>query len=80
MEGSNLQWNGEWARAFQFGLEVAKTLWRTQNGRLRFVDEVTAGAMLNTSLVVDLGAGCAIVDAIFDDPGGPPYRLRGPQR
>lgn len=77
MEGSNLQWNGEWARAFQVGLEVAKTLWRTQNGRLRFVDEATADAVLNASLVVDLGAACAIVDQIFDGQVGSPYRLTG---
>lgn len=77
MEDSNLQWNGEWAKAFQVGLQVAKTLWRTQNGRLRYVDEVTADAMLNASLVVDLGAACAIVDTIFGASGGAPYRLSG---
>ena len=77
MEDSNLQWNGEWAKAFQVGLEVAKTLWRTQNGRLCFVDDVAADAMLNASVVVDLGAACAIVDTIFGGRGGAPYRLSG---
>lgn len=77
MKDSNLQWNGEWAKSFHVGLDVAKVLWRTQNGRLRFVDEVTADAMLNASLVVDLGAACAIVDAIFGEQGGAPYRLTG---
>lgn len=77
MEGSNLQWNGEWAKAFQLGLEVAKTLWRTQNGRLRFADEAVADAILNASLVVDLGAACAIVGEVFRDGNGAPYRLTG---
>jgi len=77
MEGSQLQWNDEWARAFQMGLQVAKTLWSTQNGRLRFVDQAAADALIKASLVVDMGAACAIVDAVFDSSDGAPYRLSG---
>lgn len=77
MEGSNLQWNREWADAFLVGSQVAKTLWSTQNGRLRFVDEPAADAMLNASLVVDMGAACNIVDSVFSRLDGTPYRLSG---
>jgi hypothetical protein len=77
MKGSHLHWNDEWARAFQMGLKVAKTLWSTQNGRLRFVDELAADAMMKASLVVDMGAACAIVHAVFDSSDGAPYRLSG---
>lgn len=65
MEGSKLHWDGAWSRAFHVGLESAKALWRTQNGRLRYVDATAAEAMLNSSLVVDVGAACTIVDAVF---------------
>jgi hypothetical protein len=77
MEGSNLQWNREWADAFLVGLQAAKTLWSTQNGRLRFVDEAAAGVMLNTSLVVDMGAACDIVDSVFSSLDGTAYPLKG---
>lgn len=77
MEGSQLQWNDEWERAFRMGLRVGKTLWRTQNGRLRFVDEDAADAIMAASLVVDMGAACAVVDAVFDTLDGAPYRLSG---
>jgi hypothetical protein len=77
MEGSNLQWNREWADAFLVGLQVAKTLWSTQNGRLRFVDAAAANAILNASLVVDMGAACNIVDSILGSPDGIPYPLSG---
>jgi hypothetical protein len=80
MEGSGLQWNAAWAEAIRVGVDVAKILWRTQNGRLRFVDEATSDAMLNASLVVDVGAACAIVDEIYggsEEEVGPSYALTG---
>ena len=77
MEESQLHWDEEWERAFHMGLRVAKTLWSTQNGRMRFVDETAAGAMMKASLVVDMGAACAIVDGAFNSADGTPYCLSG---
>jgi hypothetical protein len=77
MEGSQLEWNDEWARAFRVGLRIAKKLWSSQNGRLRFVDEAGANTILKASLVVDVSAACAIVDSIFASRDGTPYRLSG---
>jgi hypothetical protein len=77
MKDSSLRWNEEWARAFRVGLRVAKRLWSTQNGRLRFVEERVADDILNASLVVDVGAACAIVDSVFGGQDGAPYPLSG---
>ena len=77
MEDSKLQWNREWGMAFRIGLQVGKDLWRTQNGRLRFVDEHAAEMKLESSLVVDVGMACAIVDSVFDGLDGAHYRLSG---
>lgn len=77
MEHSSLHWNREWGHAFQTGLHVAKNLWRTQNGRLKFVDERAAASILTASLAVDMSAACAVVDSVFEGTSGLPYRLSG---
>ena len=55
----------EWWDAFQIGADVAKKLWASQNGRLRFVDAEAAERKLHASLNVDLRAACDIVEAVF---------------
>ena len=77
MGGSKLYWEQDWANAFWSGTQVAKELWRSQNGRLKFVDEQAAGTKLTSSLVVDLGEACAIVDAAFGGIDVGSYTLKG---
>jgi hypothetical protein len=55
----------EWRRSFQIGLDVAKKLWASQNGRLNFVDPNAAKKKLYASLIVDVRAACDIVEAVF---------------
>lgn len=55
----------EWWYAFQTGLDVAKKLWASQNGRLRFADADAAERKLHASLNVDLRATCDIVESVF---------------
>jgi hypothetical protein len=55
----------DWWQAFNVGLDVAKKLWNSQNGRLRFADPVAAERKLKASLNVDLRAACDIVDAVL---------------
>jgi hypothetical protein len=55
----------EWLRSFQVGLDVAKKLWASQNGRLKFVDREAAERKLAASLYVDLRAACDIVEAVL---------------
>ena len=72
-----LRWNREWGASFWKGLEAAKEMWRTQNGRLRFVDKQQAENILNSSLVVDTAFACAITDSFFEHLDGQPYFLSG---
>lgn len=55
----------EWWDAFQVGTDVAKKLWASQNGRLRFADADAADRKLHASLNVDLRAACDTVEAVF---------------
>lgn len=55
----------DWWQAFNVGLDVAKKLWNSQNGRLRFADPVAAEQKLKASLNVDLRAACDIVDMVL---------------
>ena len=65
MERSVLCWHADWGDAIGYGLHLAKILWRSQNGRLRFADEAEALAKLNASLVIDMGPACEIVDSVI---------------
>lgn len=77
MEGSQLAWDRDWGLAPGLGMEVAKALWRTQNGRLRFADEESANERLLSSLVVDMGPASEIVDSVFKDLPGRRYVMTG---
>lgn len=77
MEGSQLAWDRDWGSALGIGMNVAKALWRTQNGRLRFADEESANERLLSSLVVDMGPACEIVDSVFKDLPDSRYVMTG---
>ena len=66
MEGFRFGWSPEWMRAFQTGLDVAKKLWASQNGRLKYADAEAAERKLHASLNVDLRATCDIVESVFE--------------
>ncbi|MDD2867259.1 hypothetical protein [Neomegalonema sp.] len=55
----------EWWRAFAIGMDVAKKLWASQNGRFRFTASEAADRKLQASLNVDLRAACDIVESVF---------------
>lgn len=65
MEGYHFGFTREWGDAFRIGVDIAKKLWSTQNGRLRYADEAAAGAKLHSSLNVDLRAASDIVNAVY---------------
>lgn len=77
MEGSKLAWDRDWGAAPGVGMDAAKALWRTQNGRLRFADEELANERLSSSLVVDMGSACEIVDSVFKDLPNSRYVMTG---
>lgn len=74
---SKLCWDNEWENAFRIGFKAAKELWRSQNGRLRFADEQKTAAIMNSSLVVDLGATCRVVDELFSSLEAGAFPLAG---
>ena len=65
IDGFRFGFKPDWWQAFNVGLDVAKKLWNSQNGRLRFADPLVAERKLTASLNVDLRAACDIVDAVF---------------
>jgi hypothetical protein len=65
MGKSHFGWTRNWAQAFQVGLDVAKKLWTTQNGRLRYSDAAAAERLQTSSLNVDLAAASVIVDSVY---------------
>ncbi len=62
---------GGWRWAFRVGMGVAKSLWLSQNGRLRRADPERVRAKLASSLVVDMTEAGTIVDTVYasDAPG-----------
>lgn len=77
MSGSRLYWDQDWANAVWLGLEVAKELWGSQNGRLKFVNAEAAEKKFKSSLVLDLGEACKIVDTALGGTDVGSYTLRG---
>lgn len=65
MDGFRFGFTPDWWQAFNVGVDVAKKLWSSQNGRLRFADPIAAERVLKASLNVDLRAACDIVDSVF---------------
>jgi hypothetical protein len=65
IEGFRFGFTPDWWHAFRVGLDVAKKLWATQNGRLRFADPAQAQKKLQSDLNVDLRAACDIVAEVF---------------
>ncbi len=65
MEDSRLGWDKDWGSALQIGMDVAKKLWDSQNGRLKYADEEQAQAKLTASLNVDLAPASQIVDSVY---------------
>ena len=55
----------DWWDALRIGADVAKKLWASQNGRLKFADADAADRKLRASLNVDLRAACDIVEVVF---------------
>jgi hypothetical protein len=77
MSDSKLCWDQDWENAVWWGAKVAKDLWRSQNGRLKYVDEKAARAKLTSNVDVDMGEACAIVDAVFGKIDVGSYTLKG---
>lgn len=77
IEGSRLRWDRNWSNAFKVGLKVAKILWRTQNGRFIYADQTAAVYVLTSSLEVDMGPACEIVDSVFGNVPEKYYDLTG---
>jgi len=65
VEGFRFGFTRQWGRAFAVGMDVAKKLWSSQNGRLRFADQPTASMKHTASLHVDLRAACDIVESVY---------------
>ena len=65
MEGSYLGWDKNWGDALKVGMDVAKKLWASQNGRLKYADEAQAQQKLNASLNVDMAPASQIVDDVY---------------
>lgn len=65
MDGYYFGFTPEWWDAFGIGVDVAKKLWSSQNGRLRYADDEVAQSKLRSSLNVDLRAACDIVEAVY---------------
>ncbi|KCZ85076.1 hypothetical protein HAD_05325 [Hyphomonas adhaerens MHS-3] len=65
IDGFHFGFTQEWWTAFAIGVDVAKKLWSSQNGRLRFADKQAAQAKLQASLNVDLRAACDIVESVY---------------
>lgn len=77
IEGSRLRWDRNWSNAFKVGLKAAKSLWRTQNGRFVYANQAAADDLLTSSLVVDMGPACEIVDSVFGNVQEKYYDLTG---
>lgn len=65
MEDSRLGWDRDWQNALQIGMDVAKKLWDSQNGRLKYADQQQAQRKLTASLNVDLCPASQIIDHIY---------------
>ncbi len=63
--GFRFGFTADWGQAFNVGFDVAKKLWNTQNGRLRFADQYAAELVQQASLNVDLRAACDIVESVL---------------
>jgi hypothetical protein len=65
MSGFRFGFTQQWWNAFAIGVDVAKKLWSSQNGRLRFADAQAAQRKRESSLNVDLRAACDIVESVY---------------
>lgn len=65
MGGSRLGWDRDWGNALQIGMDVAKKLWDSQNGRLKYSDQEQSARNLTASLNVNMAPACQIVDSVY---------------